>query len=574
MEAMKLDADELGYPTSLWNLTECIMNSDVVKDLHGGLNLGLVNEETSENEYSDQEESRDVSASSQELIEEFQLALGRLQNEVGSLDRNLISWDHVKSKLAIIFEFPGDNVENKAVGMDNGGVKNKKHESGGNTYGDATWDKRDRIHLQAPSPGSAKKRTVRSRKSNKIAGNMGFTTYRNLLFARSAESKYNRSMRDSAVSGANSLRRMIQFFPKKLSNLFGDRESEIPKEDGSVDADANRKYDEVEVEDLEEKSYQNLLRKEEREEENESIKDCLDKLHRQMTENEERRIRQKELAEKERILKEIEERERQEELEKQAREAEAKKAAQNLLREMTPDEHQIVENAMYGRGPADEKLAATDTDSVQRSSMQTLQPGAWLNDEVIHFFFNMLAKRDESLCASDASGRRKRCHYFKSFFFTKLFDEGASNQYRYANVKRWSKRVPGKDIFALDKIFFACNVNQMHWTCAVIFMQQKRIQFYDSMRGDGYHYSQGLFKYLLDEWKAKKGGELPDKDQWKIVGNEQSVPTQQNGYDCGVFTCMFADFLSLDRPLSFTQEHITQCRERIALSIMKGVAIE
>lgn len=45
------------------------------------------------------------------------------------------------------------------------------------------------------------------------------------------------------------------------------------------------------------------------------------------------------------------------------------------------------------------------------------------------------------------------------------------------------------------------------------------------------------------------------------------------GHDCGVFTCMFADFLSKDTALVFNQEHINQCRERIALSIMKGRAI-
>jgi len=185
----------------------------------------------------------------------------------------------------------------------------------------------------------------------------------------------------------------------------------------------------------------------------------------------------------------------------------------------------------------------------------------------------MLAKRDEQL-TKDSPGR-KRCHYFKSFFFTKLFDEGATNQYRYANVKRWSRRVPGKDIFNLDKIFFACNVHQTHWTCVVIFMQEKLIRFYDSMAGDGYSYSHGLLKYLKDEWKAKKGGDLPNADEWKIVGYvDGDVPQQQNGFDCGVFTCMYADFVSMDRPLAFTQEHITRCRERIALSIMKGVAID
>ena len=46
-----------------------------------------------------------------------------------------------------------------------------------------------------------------------------------------------------------------------------------------------------------------------------------------------------------------------------------------------------------------------------------------------------------------------------------------------------------------------------------------------------------------------------------------------SGYDCGVFTCMFADFLSKDCPLLFTQHHVDQCRQRIALSIMRGKAI-
>jgi hypothetical protein len=42
------------------------------------------------------------------------------------------------------------------------------------------------------------------------------------------------------------------------------------------------------------------------------------------------------------------------------------------------------------------------------------------------------------------------------------------------------------------------------------------------------------------------------------------------GYDCGIFTCMFADFLSRYLPLMFSQEHIDHCRERIAMSIMHG----
>lgn len=44
-------------------------------------------------------------------------------------------------------------------------------------------------------------------------------------------------------------------------------------------------------------------------------------------------------------------------------------------------------------------------------------------------------------------------------------------------------------------------------------------------------------------------------------------------YDCGVFTCMFADFILADCPLNFSQEEIDHCREKIALSIMKNCAM-
>jgi Ulp1 family protease len=88
------------------------------------------------------------------------------------------------------------------------------------------------------------------------------------------------------------------------------------------------------------------------------------------------------------------------------------------------------------------------------------------------------------------------------------------------------------------------------------------------------YYMDAAMQYLKDEWKSKNPGqELPHLSEWKKVKTTIETPKQQNGFDCGVFTCMFADFLSMGYPLSFTQEHITQCRERIALSILQGCAI-
>eukprot|EP00980_Cylindrotheca_fusiformis_P008183 scaffold1734_cov196-Cylindrotheca_fusiformis.AAC.5 len=240
------------------------------------------------------------------------------------------------------------------------------------------------------------------------------------------------------------------------------------------------------------------------------------------------------------------------------RQEEAKKRASSLMRQLTNEEANLVRESMYGGGSPTEILAESATDTVQRQSIRTLQPGQWLNDEVIHYFYLMLAKRDEDMSKADPS--RKRSHFFKSFFITKLLNEGHSDpamdgKYEYRNVKRWSKKVPGKDIFKLDKIFFPINQGQMHWFCGVVFMQEKRIQIFDSMGTGGRHYLESIFQYLQDEHMDKKKCPLPDIHEWELVGTTRDTPSQRNGYDCGVFTCMFADFLSKDCPLVFSQEH-------------------
>jgi len=261
-------------------------------------------------------------------------------------------------------------------------------------------------------------------------------------------------------------------------------------------------------------------------------------------------------------------------LEERMKANEARKRALSLMRILNDDEQEIVKEAIHGFGHDQKIIAQVGADSVQRASMRTLKPGMWLNDEIIHYFYLMLAKRDEELCKNDPS--RKRSHFFKSFFITKLLNEGNAScdgKYEYRNVKRWSKKVPGKDIFDLDKILFPINMGNMHWICAAIFMKKKRIEIFDSMGGKGNTYLDALFNYIQDEHIAKKNTPLPDADAWELVPTRGDTPRQRNGYDCGVFTCMFADFLSKDTALVFNQDHINQCRERIALSIMKGKAI-
>ncbi len=132
-----------------------------------------------------------------------------------------------------------------------------------------------------------------------------------------------------------------------------------------------------------------------------------------------------------------------------------------------------------------EPLVSEGPDSLKRQSMQTLCHGDWVNDEVINFFGKVcLNKHDVTLC--DCRGGRKRSHTFNSFFMRRLFDKKCLDQnlrgvYNFANVATWSKKVPGENIFKMRYLLFPININDKHWTLAVVFMKDKCIQYYDSL---------------------------------------------------------------------------------------------
>lgn len=144
---------------------------------------------------------------------------------------------------------------------------------------------------------------------------------------------------------------------------------------------------------------------------------------------------------KSKAVQEMDERMKQKE-----RDEEAQRRASSLMQQLSAEDKRRVFQALNEKGPPTEVIAQDGLDSIQRESIQRLLPAQWLNDEVISYFLVMLSKRDEEMCREDPS--RKRSHFFKSFFMTKLLNEGHTNpaldgKYEYKNVKRWSKKVPG-----------------------------------------------------------------------------------------------------------------------------------
>ncbi len=200
-----------------------------------------------------------------------------------------------------------------------------------------------------------------------------------------------------------------------------------------------------------------------------------------------------------------------------------------LVRALSTEELRIVTTAR-GNGRSMEVLAKYKNDEVKRSSMQTLNPREWVNDEIVNYYLKVcLARRDETL--SELTGR-KRSHFFNSHFMAQMFPGGG--EYNCNNVKSWSKNVPGKDIFELKYIICPINYNNKHWTTAVIFMEEKQIKYYDSLvetKATNLFSKarlNGLLQYLKDEYKTKNHGKEMDATEWQTVKCD-NTPRQSNG---------------------------------------------
>nr|XP_020643037.1 sentrin-specific protease 2 isoform X3 [Pogona vitticeps] len=201
---------------------------------------------------------------------------------------------------------------------------------------------------------------------------------------------------------------------------------------------------------------------------------------------------------------------------------------------LTEDMEREIANAL-SHGEDDEILTSAFKLNITRGDIQTLKNQQWLNDVVINFYMNLLVERNKKPGFADL-------YAFSTFFYPKLNSAG------YCAVRRWTK---GVDLFQYDMILVPIHIS-VHWALVVIDMRRETIKYFDSMGQNGDRICMKLLQYLQEESKAKR--------------NE--IPQQSNGSDCGMFACKYADFISRDKPIVFTQCHMPYYRKRMVWEIL------
>lgn len=231
-------------------------------------------------------------------------------------------------------------------------------------------------------------------------------------------------------------------------------------------------------------------------------------------------------------------------------ESEEEEEEEDELPELTDEMEEEIDQALC-HGP-NQILADEFNIKITRGHMHTLDGLNWLNDEVINFYMELIVKRSKEL--DDIP----KVHAMNTFFYPKLKTQS------YTSVKRWTRRV---DIFSKDIILFPIHLG-VHWCLAIADFRKKELQYLDSMGGNGMACLRILKNYLWFEHLDKKKEEY-DISTWKeIVFGRNQIPQQMNGSDCGVFTCKFAEYISVDATFSFSQQDMPYFRRAMVWEIL------
>ncbi|CAD0084931.1 unnamed protein product [Aureobasidium vineae] len=191
------------------------------------------------------------------------------------------------------------------------------------------------------------------------------------------------------------------------------------------------------------------------------------------------------------------------------------------------------------------------------ANYRTGEPEGWLNDEIINGFFTALcnAMNDK---AGHTKGKVPPYASYITGWYSSVTKKGISA------IERWSRRkgIKGDKLLQCKRIFFPVNPGN-HWSLLVICPDIHTIEYLDSLDVGYSEDNRKSARYirLARQWLEMELGDKYVAGEWKEVDRRSSI--QNNGSDCGVFTCLngFASALELSNPTKeFGPEQIPYAR--------------
>lgn len=221
----------------------------------------------------------------------------------------------------------------------------------------------------------------------------------------------------------------------------------------------------------------------------------------------------------------------------------------DVMRPLSESEQIMIEKTLHGKANSNDNIVAKQGNNVihegsikRLQTPKTKQEGGiesdyWLNDECINFYLkSFLTICDKELCLIDS--QRRRSHFYSSYFMEKIMDKSSTKcydgEYCYENVKGWSDKIEGGNIFDLEYVFFPINNCNVHWTLIVVCIQCRQIKYFDSKGETKLKWLECIKQYMIDESNLKYGNNSVNTT-WTLVKCPTDIPLQQNGKCVFVF---------------------------------------
>lgn len=203
----------------------------------------------------------------------------------------------------------------------------------------------------------------------------------------------------------------------------------------------------------------------------------------------------------------------------------------------------------------DDVLAEKFNLDILQLNINDLKPTKWLNDRLVDFYMELLAER-----SSRPESNLPKVHSMNTNFLAELFKSG------YPGVRTWTKNsCMDVDVFMKDVILVPVLKNN-HWSLAVVNFRDESIKCYDSLPGkSNQDVCVKLYEYVKRECLDKKNVKI-DMSGW-ILGDVPNIPQQQNDDDGGIFMCMYAEYITRNKPFRFSQRHMPYFRKKMTFEI-------
>ena len=188
-----------------------------------------------------------------------------------------------------------------------------------------------------------------------------------------------------------------------------------------------------------------------------------------------------------------------------------------------------------------------------RRDYRSLSGTNYLNDRIIDQYLKHIAERNQ------ADPDLPKVYASTTFLYTKLDLRGMDQGMK--ETSDWFK----EDLREKQLIFFPIH-KLHHWSLIVVDTATKVINYLDSLEGSRATSSAPrTMKSFIERYYRERGEEAVFE-----IRIRQDAPVQENGVDCGVFVCQYAERMARSSPLNFTQADLRGAREKMTEELLEG----